>query len=365
MVLVGDQNADLGLTFHLPPHPVGAGEQAVGNFALLAGAGQVVRQGPLGRRGHIGLGVGAPRGGPGVNPPVVQHLGQVGGAPHLFDQAEEQVVVLAAVALRPLAPDLLIQFPAEHRQVTDVVAAEEIVRGIVRLEMGGPGAADVLFKEGLVAVQEPVGLACGPQVQDGPAHLIHGMGGQDVVVVGQSQIFPVRQGGGRIGVLGDALIFDLFIYDLLILRLIFPHNLPYFRVSAVGGVRQAELAIGRRLPHKGIQKGPQVDRRRIVQGGQDADGGQAAVCPGFPLIKGPLGCQNLFVGQIAGLFAEKAALDEARAPFGHGGQAFFPGHRHRIAAQLPDAFALLFVHMFSLVSLDGPRPQAWPRWTAL
>ena len=284
----------------------------------------------------------------------------MGRAAHLLDQPEEQVVVLAAVAFGALAPHLLKEGPAEHRQVADVVAAQQVVGGIVGLEVPHQRPADILFKEGLVAVQEAVRLAGGPQVQDGPAHLVHGMGRQHVVMVGQGQVFPVGQGRRRVGVGGNPLILDLFVYDLLILCLIFPHNLSHLAVGAVGSVRQAELAVGGSLVHKGIQEGPQVGRRGVVQGGQDADGGQAAVGPGLARIKSPLGRQDFFVRQVAGFLAEKAALDKARRPLCHGGQALFPGHRHRIAAQLPDAFALLLVHRCRpLIS------YASPRWVAL
>ena len=43
-----------------------------------------------------------------MDPPVVEHLGQMGRSSHFFDQAEEEIVVLAAVALRALAAHFLI-----------------------------------------------------------------------------------------------------------------------------------------------------------------------------------------------------------------------------------------------------------------
>lgn len=53
----------------------------------------------------------------------------------LFDEPEEEVVVLTAVALGALAAQLLIQRPLEDRQMADVVAAEQIIRGIIGLEV--------------------------------------------------------------------------------------------------------------------------------------------------------------------------------------------------------------------------------------
>ena len=354
MVFAGDQDADFGRALDLPFHPVGAGEQAVLDRAFLAGAGQMVRDGAPGRRGHIGLGVRAARGGPGMDPPVVQHLGQMGRAAHRPGQPEEQVVVLAAVVFAPLAPQPLEQIPAEHRQVADVVAAQQVVGRIIRLEVGHRRPPDVLFKQGLVAVEKAVRLACGPQVQDGLPHGRHGVGCQHIVVVGQGQIFPVCQGRRGVGVGRDAPVFHFFVYDLLIFCLVFPHDLPHLGVFCVRGVGQAELPVGGRLPHEGIQEGPQIGRRGVVQRGQDADGGQAAVFPAGPGVPGPLGFQHLFGGQIPGLFAEKAPPDKACRPSGHGGQAVLPGHRGRVAAQLPHPFDLLVHVRFPPFALYRP-----------
>ena len=106
----------------------------------------------------------------------------------------------------------------------------------------------------------------------------------------------------------------------------------------IGSIRKAELTVGGRLVHKGIQKFPQVFFRCIIQRSQDADGGQAAVCRRFAGHFGPLGFQHLFGGQIAGTLAKAAALDKARAPFEHGGQALVLRQLHRIACQFSGAF---------------------------
>ena len=106
----------------------------------------------------------------------------------------------------------------------------------------------------------------------------------------------------------------------------------------IGSIRKAELTVGSRLVHKGIQKFPQVFFRCIIQRGQDADGGQAAVCRRFASHLCTLGFQHLLGGQIAGTLAKAAALDKARAPFEHGGQALVFGQLHGIARQLLGAF---------------------------
>ena len=65
------------------------------------------------------------------------------------------------------------------------------------------------------------------------------MGGQHIVVVGEGEIFARRQRLGGVGVGGDALIFDLFVYDALIFLPIFPYDTFHLGVGVVGGVREA------------------------------------------------------------------------------------------------------------------------------
>ena len=106
---------------------------------------------------------------------------------------------------------------------------------------------------------------------------------QNVVVVSQRQILPCRQLRGGVGVGRNALIFDLFVYDLLIFLLIFLYDPLHVPVGGVRSIGKAELPVGRGLPHEGIQKFPQVLFRGIIQRGQHRDGGQAAVCRRFSL----------------------------------------------------------------------------------
>lgn len=70
----------------------------------------------------------------------------------------------------------------------------------------------------------------------------------------------------------------------MIFLLIFPDDTLHLGVGVIGGVGETELTVGSRLAHKGIQKLPQVILGRIIQRGQDGDGGQAAVLGGFPAI---------------------------------------------------------------------------------
>ena len=207
-----------------------------------------------------------------MHPPVVEHLRHMGGTAGLFQQPQEQVMILTAVAFRALTAQLLPQRFFKHRQMADVVAAQQVVRGVVRLEVRHHGAADALGEQRFVAVQKTVRFSALPQLQDGLAHGIQSMGCQNVVVVSQRQIFPCCQLCGSIGVGGNALIFDLFVYDPLIFLLIFLYDPFHVPVGGVRSIGKAELPVGSRLGHKGVQKFPQVIFRRIIQRGQDADG---------------------------------------------------------------------------------------------
>ena len=140
--------------------------------------------------------------------------------------------------------------------MADIVAAEQVVRRVVRLEVGHQRPLDALVEKSFVAVDKTVRFALRPQVQDGPAHGVQGVGSQDVVVVRQSKIFPAGKGGSSVGIGCNALVFDLFVSDMLILCLIFPHDLPDTAVSGIGSIGKAELPVGGGLVHERIQKLP-------------------------------------------------------------------------------------------------------------
>ena len=99
-----------------------------------------------------------------MHPPVVEHLRHMGGTAGLFQQPQEQIMILTAVAFRAFAAQLLPQCFLEHRQMADVVAAQQVIRGVVRLEVRHHGAADALGEQCLVAVQKTVRLAALPQL---------------------------------------------------------------------------------------------------------------------------------------------------------------------------------------------------------
>ena len=376
VVFIGDKDAHLRVAHDVPLHPVGTGEQTVLHGAGASGAGQMIRQRLFGRRRHIGLGIRAARGRALMHPPVIQHLRHMGRAAGLFDEPQEQVVVLTAIALRPLAANFVPQCFLKHRQMADVVAAQQIIRRVVRLEVGHDGPLDAFGEKRFVAVEEAVRLSLRPQLQNGFAHGVHRVGRKDIVMVGKGQIFAVGQRGSRVGVGSNALVFDFFVYDMLILLLIFLHDTFHIGMFCIGGIGKAELAVWGRLVHEGIQKFPQIFFRRIIQRGENADSGQAT---GLCRLSGhffPLGFQHLFGGQIAGPFAKAAALDKARAPFEHGGQAFFFRQLHGITRQLFGTFQSqihITPHRAALLcrprrpsrylrSFSGVRGSARPPW---
>ena len=219
--------------------------------------------------------------------------------------------------------------------------------------MGRAGPPDALAEQRLVAVQKAIRFAALPQLQNCLAHGVHGVGCQNVVVVGQRQILPRGQLRSGVGVGRNALVFDLFVYDALILCLIFLHDALHITVLRIRSIGQAELPVGGGLPYEGIQKFPQVFFRGIIQRGQHRDGGQAAVCRRFSGHLCALGFQHLFGGQVAGALAKAAALDKARTASDHCGQPLVPGQLHGISCQLSGTFQ------------SQVHTHASPRWVAL
>lgn len=181
--------------------------------------------------------------------------------------------------------------------MADVIAAQQIIRRIVWLEVGHDGPLDAFGEKRFVAVEEAVRLSLRSQLQNGFAHSVHRVGRKDIVMVGKGQIFAVGQRGSRVGVGCNAPVFDFFVYDALIFRLIFLNDTFYIGMFRVGSIGKAELAVWGRLVHEGIQKFPQIFFRRIIQRGENADGGQAT---GLCRLSGhffPLGFQHLLAGR--------------------------------------------------------------------
>ena len=125
---------------------------------------------------------------------------------------------------------------------------------------------------------------------------------------------PVASVSAALVLAAMPLFSTFFVYDSLIFLLIFPYNTLHLGVGVVGSVHEAELTIGGGLVHKGAQKFPQVIFGRIIQRGQDGDGGQAAVLSGLADHFGGLSFQHLFAGQIARPLAEENGGGTKPAP---------------------------------------------------
>ena len=254
--------------------------------------------------------------------------GRVGGL-HGVDQAQEQVVVLRAVTFAALAAGLLVQRLFEHGQVADIVAGHQVFRRIVRLEVRDMGALRRFAEQRFVAVQES--RAGGGRR---PAHLVHGVRGQQVVVVGQRQVGPGGQRRGGVGVGGDAFVFDLAVDDAGVGRRARLCQLAHAGVGGVGGVGKHKLPARAGLGLDAVEEGVQERFRGVVQRRQDADereGGR---------IRRALGRQRAFGRPVPRAFAQQPPPEKARRAPQHGGQALFAGQRAGIAEQFLDSFGL-------------------------
>lgn len=148
-----------------------------------------------------------------MDPPVVEHLRQMSRTAGLFDEPEEEVVVLTAVALGAFAAQLLIQRPLEDCQMTDVVAAEQIIRGIIGLEMSHHRLFDVLGEERLVTVEETIRLTLFAELQDSLTHRVHGVGASTSSWSARARYSPVASVSAAL-VLAAMPLFSTFLYTI-------------------------------------------------------------------------------------------------------------------------------------------------------
>ncbi len=137
------------------------------------------------------------------------------------------------------------------------VIVEPLVEIVLSLGLGAlaglmrhDGPLDGFGEERFVAVKEAVRLSLCPQLQNGLAHGVQRMGGQNVVVVGQRKIFARSKGCCRVGVGRNALVFDLFVYDSLILCLIFLHDPRTPACSASDASARQSSPLGAVCPRK-------------------------------------------------------------------------------------------------------------------
>ena len=223
----------------------------------------------------VGLGGDICRRAAGAGAPVIQGMGNVNDLLSLLRQAKEQLVILAAVVLHPLAAaGPLHQGAAEHGQVADVVIGAEVVQHEVGLEVVEHHMLRLPLKGRLVGVDK-IGLLLG----NGPGRVPQGAGMQQVIVVQQGDILTGGHLKALVGVAGNQLIlFQLLISDACIGLRTGLHMLAYGLVLT--GIHAAELPVLVGLVHHGIQHLVQEVQRGVVQGHHDADlgSGRLIVC---------------------------------------------------------------------------------------
>jgi len=189
--------------------PVGGKDRVVLDLADLAGALEMVGQSQAGGVEAVGLDGDVAGYGAAMDAPIVEDLWDVDDFFGLFGQAEDVVVILAAVTGRVEAADLLGQDAGKHGQMADVVIAAEIVQGKIRLEMDQADLGDVAGKIHFIAVDQ-----VSPLADDGLVDCGQGLGCEQIVVVQQGDKVAAGHGEGGIGiagntqVLGQALVGD-------------------------------------------------------------------------------------------------------------------------------------------------------------
>ena len=201
-----------------------------------------------------------------VDPPVIQHLREVPGLRrrvtplHFVDQTQEKVVILCAVTFRALTAHRVKQRLFEHRQMADVVHRHQVFGGVVRLKVPHHGLADGFLEQRFVTVHK-----FRPGFLEELPRAIHRMGGQHIIVIRQRQIVPGGQRRRRVGVGGNAPVFNFGVHDARVLRRAGAGGLAHFGVGGIGGVRQHQLPVGGGLVLHAVQKFRQKPRRRVVQ----------------------------------------------------------------------------------------------------
>ena len=229
-------------------------------------------------------------------------------------------MVLTAVAFAALAAHSLKQTAAEHRQMTDIIAAQKIIRRIIGLKMAHHGPVDPLFEQCLIAVQK---IRTG--AQNAFPHSENSVRSQDIIVVGQGQIFPRSQGCSGVGVGADAFVFNFAIMNAPVLCGQLLQILPHLRMLCIAGIRRAQLPPGAGLVEQALHKITQKLFGCVVKRNTHADNGE------FSGILCALGSQGAFIRQITRPLAKEAALKKARAAPKHGADAVFSCQRKGIA----------------------------------
>ena len=246
----------------------------------------------------VGLGGDITGGAVGAGTPVIERMGDVGDLLGFLGQAEEEVVILAAVVLGPLpAAGLFHQHLAERGQVADIVVGAEVVQHEVRLEVVEHHVLHLALKGRLVGIDE-----IGSLLHDRLRRVPQGTGVEDIVMIQQGDVIACSQLKTVVGVPGNALILGQFLVaDAGVFLGAGLHMLAHGGV--LPGVHTAELPVAVGLVDDGIQQLLEEIQRGVVQGHHNADLGAC-----------------LAAGLVAGLLYQQLHRGKAVCPQGLAGE---------------------------------------------
>ena len=187
----------------------------------------------------------------------------------------------------------------EHGEMTDIVAAVEVIGREIRLEVARDRPFDAGFKQGLVRIQKARARLTG-----GLQQLVHRVRGQHVVVVQQREVFALGQCRGGIGIGRNA-----FVFHPAIAHLFFPgKKFAHIGVCRIGRISHAQLPVRAGLPGHTVPHLLKICARCIVHRHADRDMRPAGI------IKRALAFQHGLRGQKPSflLFSRRRAKPSAR-----------------------------------------------------
>ena len=231
-----------------------------------AAAGIMGLEGRDARVDAVGLGGDVRRRAAGAGAPVIEGVGDVDDLRGLFGQAEEEVVILTAVVLHPLAAAAALhQGAAESGQVADVVVGAEVVQHEVRFEVVEHHVVHAALEGGFVGVDE----VC-PLLGDGLGRVPERTGVEDIVMVQQGDVIAGGHLDAVVGVAGDELVlFELLVADAGVRLGAVLYLLAHGGV--LPGVHAAKLPVLVGLVLDGIQQLFKERQRSVVERHHDAD----------------------------------------------------------------------------------------------
>ena len=240
----------------------------------------------------------------------------------------------------------------EHGEMTDIVAAVEVIGREIRLEVARDRPFDAGFKQGLVRIQKARARLTG-----GLQQLVHRVRGQHVVVVQQREVFALGQCRGGIGIGRNA-----FVFHPAIAHLFFPgKKFAHIGVCRIGRISHAQLPVRAGLPGHTVPHLLKICARRIVHRHADRDMRPAGI------IKRALAFQHGLRGQKPSFFAFQPPPGKAQRALCRGGKAVLPHKRAEHGTQFAHALQAQPHGLFPLFENRGRRgpPPVWHAFTAL